>query len=174
MTLSMVSFPLKISESGENRTKSPPITTVHKTIPAIMAASAHPFSLRTTVTSSCSLSGCFVHAMKLSMSTGIQKNMVTELGISKENYCDAKKESIYDFVELTIKLLEKVGADETISPEHDTAVRCAKKLISKDILDLFDIWDDNANNSLLRHRHVSLGLYHPLYLQNPLFYALWD
>lgn len=43
----------------------------------------------------------------------------------------------------TANLLKKVGADETISPEHNTAVRCAKKLISKDILDLFDIDSDN-------------------------------
>lgn len=41
-------------------------------------------------------------------------------------------------------LLKKVGADETITPENDMAVRCAKKLISKDILELFDIDNDHT------------------------------
>lgn len=40
------------------------------------------------------------------------------------------------------KLLLKVGADETITPEIDTAKKCAKKLISKDILDLLNLGED--------------------------------
>lgn len=44
----------------------------------------------------------------------------------------------------TAKLLEKVGADKTITPEHDMAVRCAKKLISEDILEMFDIDNDHT------------------------------
>ena len=44
----------------------------------------------------------------------------------------------------TAKLLEKVGADGTITPEHDMSVRCAKKLISSDILELFDIDADHT------------------------------
>ena len=44
----------------------------------------------------------------------------------------------------TANLLKKVGADQTVTPEHDMAVRCAKKLISSDILDLFDVDADHA------------------------------
>lgn len=61
-------------------------------------------------------------------------------------------------------LLKKVGADETISPEHDTAVRCAKKLISKDILDLFDIDSDNimfemkVQSNWVNHSLIELNL----------------
>lgn len=43
----------------------------------------------------------------------------------------------------TAELLKKVGADDTITPEYDTAVRCARKLISSDILELFNIDHDN-------------------------------
>ena len=56
-----------------------------------------------------------------------QKNMVTELGISKENYCDAKKESVYDFVMDKTDgagadvFFECVGNNETVS----LAVDCA-------------------------------------------------
>lgn len=39
-------------------------------------------------------------------------------------------------------LMLKVGADETVSPETEMASRCAKKLISKDILEIFDIDND--------------------------------
>lgn len=41
-------------------------------------------------------------------------------------------------------LLIKVGADETIAPEHDMAVRVSKKLISSDILELFAIDGDHT------------------------------
>lgn len=41
-------------------------------------------------------------------------------------------------------LLKKVGADDTITPESDMAIRCAKKLISNDILELFDIDNDHT------------------------------
>lgn len=42
------------------------------------------------------------------------------------------------------QLMYKVGADQTISPESDTAKLCAKKLISKDILEIFDIDKQNS------------------------------
>lgn len=41
-------------------------------------------------------------------------------------------------------ILKKIGADDTITPENDMAVRCAKKLISKDILELFDVDNDHT------------------------------
>lgn len=41
-------------------------------------------------------------------------------------------------------LLKKVGADETITPEHDMAVRVSKKLISSDILEMFSIDSDHT------------------------------
>ena len=41
------------------------------------------------------------------------------------------------------KMLIRVGADETITPESDMAIRCAKKLISNDILELFSIDNDH-------------------------------
>ena len=40
------------------------------------------------------------------------------------------------------EVLKKVGADTTISPEKEVAKTFAKKLVSKDILDLFDIDHD--------------------------------
>ena len=40
-------------------------------------------------------------------------------------------------------ILKKVGADATITPESDMAIRCAKKLISSDILEMFSI--DNSH-----------------------------
>ena len=64
----------------------------------------------------------------------------------------------------TAKLLEKVGADGTITPEHDMAVRCAKKLISSDILELFDIDADhtmfemNVQSSWVGHSLMELDL----------------
>ena len=36
-------------------------------------------------------------------------------------------------------VLKRVGADETISPEYDMAKRLAKKLIGKNIMDLFEL-----------------------------------
>lgn len=41
-------------------------------------------------------------------------------------------------------VLKKVGADETVSPEYDMAKRTAKKLISKGILDLFELDSENS------------------------------
>lgn len=41
-------------------------------------------------------------------------------------------------------LMLKVGADETVSPETEMASRCAKKLISRDILEIFDIDNDHS------------------------------
>lgn len=40
------------------------------------------------------------------------------------------------------EVLKKVGADKTISPEKEVAKTTAKKLVSKDILELFDIDHD--------------------------------
>lgn len=56
-------------------------------------------------------------------------------------------------------LLKKVGADEIITPENDMAVRCAKKLISKDILELFDI--DN-NHTMFEMKVQSSWVNHSL------------
>lgn len=41
-------------------------------------------------------------------------------------------------------LLMKVGADRTITPESDMAIRCAKKLISSDILEMFNVDNDHT------------------------------
>lgn len=41
-------------------------------------------------------------------------------------------------------LLKKVGADKTFTPEHDMAIRCAKKLVSSDILELFNVDNDHT------------------------------
>lgn len=56
-------------------------------------------------------------------------------------------------------LLKKVGADETITPENDMAVRCAKKLISKDILELFDI---DSNHTMFEIKVQSNWVGHSL------------
>lgn len=44
----------------------------------------------------------------------------------------------------TASLLKKVGADKTITPEHDMAIQCAKKLISSDILEMFNVDNDHT------------------------------
>lgn len=44
----------------------------------------------------------------------------------------------------TANLLKKVGADETITPESDMAIMCAKKLISSDILEMFNVDNDHT------------------------------
>lgn len=59
----------------------------------------------------------------------------------------------------TANLLKKVGADETITPENDMAVRCAKKLISKDILELFDI---DSNHTMFEIKVQSNWVGHSL------------
>ena len=59
----------------------------------------------------------------------------------------------------TAKLLEKVGADKTITPEHDMAVRCARGLISNDILEMIDV---DYNNSLLKVKVLSSWIGHNL------------
>ena len=41
-------------------------------------------------------------------------------------------------------LLTKVGADDIVTPEIDMAKLCARKLISNDILEMFDIDSDNT------------------------------
>ena len=61
-------------------------------------------------------------------------------------------------------LLKKVGADETITPEYDMAVRCARHLISSDILELFDIDGDHTmfeikvQTSWIGHSLIELDL----------------
>lgn len=62
-----------------------------------------------------------------------------ELGVS---YVVAKANNLK-----TARLLEKVGADKTLTPEHDVAVHCAKRFISNDILEMVDV---DSNNSLLK------------------------
>lgn len=59
----------------------------------------------------------------------------------------------------TARLLEKVGADKTITPEHDMAVRCARALISNDILEMVDV---DAENSLLKIKVLSNWVGHNL------------
>lgn len=59
----------------------------------------------------------------------------------------------------TARLLEKVGADETITPEYDMAVRCSKKLVSNDILELFDI---DADHTMFEMRVPSSWIGHSL------------
>lgn len=64
----------------------------------------------------------------------------------------------------TAKLLLKVGADETITPESDTAVICAKKLISSDILEMFNVDNDNTmfelkvQSNWINHTLIELDL----------------
>ena len=64
----------------------------------------------------------------------------------------------------TAKLLQKIGADQIITPENDMAIRCAKKLISSDILELFDVDNDHTmfemkvQTSWIGHSLVELSL----------------
>lgn len=61
-------------------------------------------------------------------------------------------------------LLKKVGADDTITPENDMAKICAKKLISNDILEMFDVDNDhtifelNVQPSWVGHSLIELNL----------------
>lgn len=56
-------------------------------------------------------------------------------------------------------VLIKVGADETVSPEYDMAKRTAKKMISKDILDLFEL---DGNNTMFEMKVPSHWINHSL------------
>ena len=59
----------------------------------------------------------------------------------------------------TAKLLEKIGADITISPEHDMAVRCARRLVSSDIIEMVDV---DSQNSLLKIKVIPNWIGHTL------------
>lgn len=74
-----------------------------------------------------------------------------ELGISK---VVAKANNLK-----TSKLLEKVGADSTITPEYDVAVRCARGFVSNDILEMVNV---DAENTLLKIKVLTNWVGHSL------------
>lgn len=78
-------------------------------------------------------------AVVVAIGTGVQESILTTL-ILKEMGCKKVVSKAAD--ELQGRVLEKVGADLVIYPERDMAVRVARSLTSRHVLDLLELSPD--------------------------------
>ncbi|MDR7402799.1 MAG: TrkA family potassium uptake protein [Armatimonadota bacterium] len=75
-------------------------------------------------------------AVVVAIGAGIQESILTTL-ILKEMGCRKVVSKAVD--ELQARVLEKVGADQVIRPERDMAVRVARSLASRHVVDLLEL-----------------------------------